>query len=236
MLAVAGGTVREARLPAGLSQAALADAAGVSRQALGAIEAGLHRPGVDAALSIARAVGRSVEELFAAESSDARPAFGRPLAPGSGLLAARVGDDVVYAAAADALAVEGWPQPNAVLDGEDVKLLPGADLDALIVVGCDPAVGTASALLPSGGRHRVIGLSGSTATALQAMRAGEAHAALVHNRPDRLPAPPAGVLRLHLARWRVGVACRGRRARTVAELCDRRSRVVQREAGASTQK
>jgi DNA-binding XRE family transcriptional regulator len=58
--------LREARTGAGLSQEALAAAAGVSRQAVGAIEAGRHRPSVDAALAIAAAVGRSVEELFAA--------------------------------------------------------------------------------------------------------------------------------------------------------------------------
>jgi molybdate-binding protein len=43
-------------------------------------------------------------------------------------------------------------------------------------------------------------------------------------------------LRLHLARWRVGVAQRSRRARSLTELWERRVRVVQREPGASSQK
>jgi len=59
-------TLRDARRGAGLSQAALAERAGISRQAVGAIEAGQHRPSVDAAMALASAVGRSVEELFAA--------------------------------------------------------------------------------------------------------------------------------------------------------------------------
>jgi molybdate-binding protein len=51
-----------------------------------------------------------------------------------------------------------------------------------------------------------------------------------------MPQAPAGVLRLHLARWRVGVASRGPRARSVTELCAGGVRVVQREDGASSQK
>ena len=82
----------------------------------------------------------------------------------------------------------------------------------------------------------MIALSGSTATALDALRDGRAHAALVHGRPSRLPTAPAGTLRLHVARWRVGVANRGRHVRPLAELCERRIRVVQREPGASSQK
>lgn len=228
--------LREARIAAGLSQAALAAAAGISRQAVGAIEAGLHRPSVDAALAIARAVGRSVEDLFGVEQSHAERVDGERLPDGSAVLASRVGDRVVYAAGSDALAFEGWPQANAVLEGGRPRLLPGGDLDGLVVMGCDPALGSVGALLPAAGPRRLIALSGSTGRALEAMRSGQAHGALVHNRPGRLPAPPPGALRLHLARWRVGVANRGRRARSMDELCDRRVRVVQREPGASCQK
>src|SRR3954452_12693130 len=96
--------LREARLAAGLSQAALAGAAGVSRQAVGAIEAGLHRPSVDAALAIAGAVGRSVEDLFGAAAERSETVLGSPLHDGAAVLAARVGDRLVHAAARDALA------------------------------------------------------------------------------------------------------------------------------------
>lgn len=232
-----GDLIREARSSAGLSQAALAAAAGISRQAVGAIEAGTHRPGVDAALAISRVIGRPVEQLFAdAAAAEARPISGHPLPDGSAILAARVGDQVVYAAASDALAYVGWPQANAVLDAQRPAPLPDTDLDGFVVVGCDPALGLAATMLPSRGPHRLIALSGSTTTALETMREGRAHGAVVHDRAERLPTPPPGTLRMHLARWRVGVASRGRRARSVAELCQRRTRVVQREAGASSQK
>src|SRR5690242_3797731 len=123
------GRLREARIAAGLSQAALAGAAGVSRQAVGAIEAGLHRPSVDAALAVAAAVGQSVEELFGAAEPRFEPVLGPPAPDGTAVLAARVGDRVVHAASGQALAFEGWPRANAVMDGGRPKLLPGADLD-----------------------------------------------------------------------------------------------------------
>ena len=64
------------------------------------------------------------------------------------MLAARVGDAVVHARADDALAFEGWPRANAVLRGGRPQPLPGADLDGFVLVGCDPALGLAAALLP----------------------------------------------------------------------------------------
>src|SRR4051794_26915602 len=96
--------LREARLAAGLSQAALAGAAGISRQAVGAIEAGLHRPGVDAALALAPAVGRSVEALFGAAPAGSETVLGTSVPDGAAVLAARVGDRVMHAAASDTLA------------------------------------------------------------------------------------------------------------------------------------
>lgn len=229
--------VRAARQAAGLSQAQLAQRAGISRQAVGAIESGVHRPSVDAALAIATAVGRTVENLFAATPAVSVSIFGDEPRAGSPLLAGRVGDRVAYAPASSALGFEGWPVANAVLHNNDqVRPLPGADLDAFVLVGCDPALGLLAALTPPAGPRHVIALSGSTGTALDAMRDDRAHAALVHGRSDQLPRAPRGTLRLHLARWHVGVATRSSRPRSVEELCARRVRVVQRDDGASSQK
>jgi DNA-binding XRE family transcriptional regulator/molybdate-binding protein len=227
--------LHRARIAAGLSQAGLAAAAGISRQAVGAIEAGRHRPSVDAALAIARALGCRVEDVFAPAPAASEPVLAA-VPDGAPVLAARVGERVVHAAAGQELAFGGWPRGNGVLEGGRVRLLPGADLDGLVVVGCDPALGSAAAMLPPGGPQRLIALSGSTGTAVRAMRDGRAHGATVHGRAGRMPALPSRVLRLHLARWRVGVASRGPRARSVAELCEQRVRVVQREDGASSQK
>jgi molybdate-binding protein len=158
------------------------------------------------------------------------------MADGAPALAARVGDQAVYAPASGALGLTAWPHADAVIEDGSPRLLPGADLEGVVAVGCDPALGLLASLLPSRGPRRLVALSGSTTGALDAMRAGRAHAALVHDRTGHLPSAPRGTLRLHVARWRVGLASRGSRPRTVADLCRRGTRVVQREDGASSQK
>lgn len=71
-------TVREAR---GLSQIALAAAAGLARQSVGAIEAGRATPAVDVALRLAKALGCRVEELFGAPEEP--PLRSEPESPSS---------------------------------------------------------------------------------------------------------------------------------------------------------
>ena len=58
-------TVRLHRQIAGLTQAHLADACGVSRQTVVAIEAGDYAPSVYLALRLATVLGTNVERLFA---------------------------------------------------------------------------------------------------------------------------------------------------------------------------
>jgi putative transcriptional regulator len=50
-----------------ISQAALAERAGVSRQTIVAIERGNYNPSVELALKLGRALGAAVDELFALE-------------------------------------------------------------------------------------------------------------------------------------------------------------------------
>ena len=59
--------VRAARQAAGLTQAELAGAAGVTRQTVVAVEAGDYAPSVYLALALAARLGRTVEELFDVE-------------------------------------------------------------------------------------------------------------------------------------------------------------------------
>lgn len=231
---MAGSPVHEARRRRGLSQADLAAAAGVSRQAIGAIEAGRHRPGVDAALAISAALGRSVESLFGEAAGGSAPVLGEPVPDGEGVVAARIGDRTVHASAGDVLGVGGWPEPNAVLRGGRVEPFADADLGAAVVVGCDPALGLAASLLRDAGAPRVLALSGTSAQSRAALEAGRAHAALVHGPAGALPDPPDGVVRVRFARWRAGVAAPGRPP-AVGELCAAGAEVVQRPEGAATQ-
>ncbi len=63
--------VRVARVVRELTQAQLAEATGVSRQTIVAIEAGDYAPSVYLALSVAAVLGESVEALFAPDGVDA---------------------------------------------------------------------------------------------------------------------------------------------------------------------
>ena len=57
--------LRAARLEAGWTQAALADAVGVSRKTINTVENGVFVPSTVLALKLARALARPVEALFA---------------------------------------------------------------------------------------------------------------------------------------------------------------------------
>ena len=56
--------VRELRLARGLSQAALGDVLGVSRQTVNSIETGRYLPSLPLAIALARFFDKAVEEVF----------------------------------------------------------------------------------------------------------------------------------------------------------------------------
>lgn len=66
-LQVTGNRVRELRVERGLSQAALAEAMGVSRQTINSIEVGRYIPSLPLAVGLARFFQRGVEEVFDVE-------------------------------------------------------------------------------------------------------------------------------------------------------------------------
>ena len=62
--------IRVARAEERITQQQLADAVGVSRQTINAIESGKFVPSTVLALKIAQNFGKSVEEIFQLEDSD----------------------------------------------------------------------------------------------------------------------------------------------------------------------
>jgi putative transcriptional regulator len=62
--------VRLLRTARDLSQGALADALGVSRQTINAIETGRYRPSLPLAIGLARYFGTTVEEIFHPEPGE----------------------------------------------------------------------------------------------------------------------------------------------------------------------
>ena len=190
---------RERREAAGLSQAELAQRTGVSRATIGAVEQGRHVPAADAAVRIARALATTVEALFGQEEQPsllhAEPVLGGRLPDGAPVRAGGVGGQVVAAALGD----DEWTAPDAVVDGGRLRLLAPALPGGLVVAGCDPALAVAGSLL---GSDRLVAVGATSGQALKALEAGRCHAALVHG--PRLQAP-AGVRRIHFARWQAGV-------------------------------
>jgi putative transcriptional regulator len=53
-----------ARIEAGLTQAELAERAGVTRQTIGLIEAGGYNPTLNLCIQLAQATGKTLDELF----------------------------------------------------------------------------------------------------------------------------------------------------------------------------
>jgi putative transcriptional regulator len=58
-------SLREARVARGLTQEQLADLVGVTRKTINTVERGVFLPSTVLALKLARALGASVEQLFA---------------------------------------------------------------------------------------------------------------------------------------------------------------------------
>jgi len=105
-----GMALRLARQARGFSQQQLAGMAGVSRQAVSAVESGLSDPSLRVALALARALGLTVEELFG-PGGPVSPVAARALAPLGGqdarVALAPMGDDFV------ALPLSGDPVSRA---------------------------------------------------------------------------------------------------------------------------
>ena len=177
--------LRRARRRSGLTQGELAARAGVSRQALSALEAGRAQPSTLIALNLARALACRVEELFwlreeggSLRAELARPARGarRALA---GLVAGRwvahpllPQDPLAVVTAADAL-----------LSRSGLRLLrPREALEEnVLLAGCDPGLAVLAGRVA--GRwpgQRLCWIGASSDAALAALARGHVHVAGAH--------------------------------------------------------
>jgi putative molybdopterin biosynthesis protein len=156
-----GARLRLARQARGLSQQQLAGVAGVTRQAVSAVESGHSDPSLRVALGLARALGMTVEELFGpGDLGD--PVLAQPVAavngPGSRVALATVGDTfVALPLHADTAARLGFGPAGGLVAGpppapasvssrgrEPWNLVPvrpiGPPRPTVVVAGCDPAL------------------------------------------------------------------------------------------------
>ena len=146
-----GARLRLARQARGLSQQQLAGVAGVTRQAVSAVESGHSDPSLRVALGLARALGVTVEELFGpGELGD--PVLAQPVAapggPGSRVALATVGDRfVALPLHADTAARLGFGPAGGLVvrpspaPGDQSPVRPiGPPRPTVVVAGCDPAL------------------------------------------------------------------------------------------------
>jgi putative molybdopterin biosynthesis protein len=252
-----GTRLRLARQARGLSQQQLAGMAGITRQAVSAVESGHSDPSLRVALSLARALGVTVEALFG-PGDPADPVLARPVAAtgggGSRVALATVGDTFValpldgdpasrvgFGAAGglvDGAAPRALRQTRAAEKAEDlIPVRPiGPPRPTLVVAGCDPALPlleTPLALLdPS------VGFAWwpcGNREALRLAAAGLVHAAGVHQDDAQAQEAeiPGGAETVGFTAWREGLVIRpGTRARGLADVARLGLRLVNREPGA----
>ncbi len=236
-LTTASSSLRRRRLECGLTQAELAARAGVSRQLVAAVEAGQNAPAVDAALRLARALAVGVEELFAPEPAPVVAALGGRLRQGVPVRVGGVGGQLVVSEPADhGTAGAAWAIADGIVKAGSLQLFPGAAPAGVVIAGCDPAVGVAEAMLHGLGPQSLLAISTATGTALRALKAGRVHAAVVHGPEGQLPQPPVPVIRLHLARWQVGLGVPRRLGRrSLEEVLGGETPIAQRDPEAASQ-
>lgn len=185
----------------GLSQAALANLAGITRQAIYAIEANQYLPSTQISLQLAEVLNCTVEDLFSLKGRDVvveaeligvvsdqkKPMRVKLAQVGTRMLArpmVDLGDILNFVMPADGVIFENTKSSSRKKNiPVSVKLLHARDLidQNIVIAGCDPALFLA-------GEHvrKINALSGVTnwtmgsANALVALQRGEVHMAGLH--------------------------------------------------------
>ena len=226
--------LRAARAQLGISQSELAQRAGVTRQAVSAIESGKAAPTMAVALKLARVVGRRVDDLFrlvdelpsiSAEllASDEPPTgeavrvqvaniggrlVARPLtgAAGVALTLPRANGIARLAAGSDATPTGSTEQasPGSRMARVELFADPSHLASTLVAVGCDPATSLLAEHLRR--RHPLMELAWQGGNSLQALQAvGRGEA---HMAGTHLFDPETGVYNVPFAQRLLGADAR----------------------------
>ncbi|HEX9642175.1 MAG TPA: substrate-binding domain-containing protein, partial [Candidatus Krumholzibacteria bacterium] len=236
MKAAVPNRVRELRQARNLSQVVLAERSRLTRQSIGAIEAGRAVPAVDVALRIARALDCQVEELFdgSGEESAVETELAAPTAAARVALA-HIGERWVslplaadgLRLSADGLLVKGHSR-RALID--PVRTL-GEARENVVLMGCAAGLGLLADRLNSRrGPGRFLWFPSSSGAALKALAGRLTHVAGVHLVDDKtgeanVPEVRRAVSRetlsvLTLARWEIGLVTRREDAARIQSVAD----------------
>ena len=248
--------LRLARQARGFSQQQLARMAGVSRQAVSAVESGLSDPSLRVALALARALGLTVEEMFGARTPapqvDAQPLS--PLGDGGGRVTlAAVGNTFVALPLSGAavsrsgfIPADGLAGPAAAGPGRSIRSIRplSPPRPTLVVAGCDPAIPLLEA--PLGLLDPPVSFAWwqcASGAALDLAARGLVHAAGAHLRGDEgdynvgsaRTTMRQGAQVIGFCAWREGLVLRpglAGRVSSVANVVRAGLRLVNREPGA----
>ncbi len=250
---VSGTRLRLARQARGFSQQQLAGMAGVSRQAVSAVESGQSDPSLRVALALAQALGMTVDELFGAEGAipTVAASLAAPAAEPQRVTLAPIGDSfVALPLAGPTVSRAGFLPAGGIVTGPAGKKAEPAQVcvrpigppkPTLVVAGCDPALPLLSE--PLGLLDPPIGFSWWPCASREALRlcgAGLVHVAGVHLSGQSDAGEAAGLLAgggevIGFSAWREGLVLRPADAGRVAGLTDAVAaglRLVNREPGA----
>lgn len=247
----------------GISAAALAKAAGVTRQTIYAMEAGSYVPNTAVALRLARALESSVEDLFALPEAAPATALRREqafLLPGSGELEAgqpvqlgRIGKRLLasapspvpwYIPASDAIAA-GKPADSGKVNVE-IHFDDPSFRNRILIAGCDPGISVLARHTQAAGVELVLAHRNSS-QALDLLKENCVHIAGAHLRDEpsgesNVPAiarlfPKNSVAVISFALWEEGIvtaAGNPKSIRGIQDLARRDVAMVNREKGAGS--
>jgi molybdate-binding protein/DNA-binding XRE family transcriptional regulator len=256
--------LRDKRQALGLSQKQLADLAGITRQAVSAVEANQYSPATSVALHLARALHCRVEDLFSIKTGgeivDGELIGSLPDGPGPmRAQVTQIGDRLLVrpldgfgelmslTAAADGLIIAASPKSKRV----KVKLLKDRETvrRKIAVAGCDPAMFLAAEHLRKQDKENLVPCLMGSSIALGALKRGEVHVAGVHWTDERSGAWNLADLKRGLSRmdcmvvtfahWEEGFIVRQgnpKRIRSVNDMARPTVKSVNREKGSGARR
>jgi putative molybdopterin biosynthesis protein len=222
----------------GISAAELAELAGLTRQAIYAIEAGAYMPNTAVALRLARILETTVETLFSIDDEPDKALTAEfealdpesPPVAGEPLQICQVAKSVIGVAASS---LPAWlPMADGIAETRSRALLaaPVEMESRVLVAGCDPALSLLAAHALKAGVEVVLS-SANSARSLAWLRSGKVHVAGKHPGAD---AAESGLAAVNFACWQEGLAVQPgnpKSIRSVADLARRGVTVAVRDAG-----